>query len=313
MQRIAFLIYPGFQVMSLAAMSVFEFANIHAGEKIYDISYVSETGGPIMSSIGMTVASEAFGDPGFDTLLVAGAPGPTFPTEGEIDFVRQALTASRRLASICTGAYVLAEAGILDGRRATTHWLVASDIRKRYPKIQLDEDRIFVIDGSVWSSAGMTAGVDLALAMVEKDFGAELAKWVAKKLVVYHRRAGGQSQFSALLEMEPKSDRIQSALAYAKRNLHTALSVEQLAEAAHLSPRQFSRAFREETGQSPAKAVENLRVEAARLMMEQGRHSVDVVARETGFADGERMRRAFLRAFGQPPQAIRRSARGAEL
>jgi transcriptional regulator GlxA family with amidase domain len=313
MQRIAFMIYPGFQVMSLAAMSVFEFANIDAGEKIYDISYVSETGGPIVSSIGMTVASEAFGDPGFDTLLVAGAPGPAEPTDGEIDFVRKALAASRRLASICTGAYVLAEAGVLDGRRATTHWAVASDIRRRYPRIQLEEDRIFVIDGSVWSSAGMTAGVDLALAMVEKDFGAELAKAVAKKLVVYHRRAGGQSQFSALLEMEPKSDRIQSALAYAKQNLHTPLSVEQLADAAHLSPRQFSRAFRAETGQSPAKAVENLRVEAARLMMEQGRHSVDVVARETGFADGERMRRAFLRAFGQPPQSIRRSARGAEL
>jgi transcriptional regulator GlxA family with amidase domain len=145
--------------------------------------------------------------------------------------------------------------------------------------------------------------------MVEKDLGAEVARSVAKKLVVYHRRAGGQSQYSALLELEPKSDRIQSALAYAKKNLHTPLSVEQLAEAAHLSPRQFSRAFHAETGQSPAKAVENLRVEAARLMMEQGRHPIDVVARETGFADRDRMRRAFLRAFGQPPQVMRRNAR----
>jgi transcriptional regulator GlxA family with amidase domain len=154
----------------------------------------------------------------------------------------------------------------------------------------------------------MSAGIDLALAMVEKDLGVEVARAVAKKMVVYHRRAGGQSQFSALLELEPKSDRIQSALVYARRNLQTSLSVEQLAEAAHLSPRQFSRAFRTETGQSPAKAVENLRVEAARLMMEQGRHSIDIVARETGFADRERMRRAFLRAFGQPPQVIRRNA-----
>jgi transcriptional regulator GlxA family with amidase domain len=159
----------------------------------------------------------------------------------------------------------------------------------------------------------MTAGVDLALAMVEKDLGADVARLVAKKLVVYHRRAGGQSQYSALLELEPKSDRIQSALAYAKRNLHMPLSVEQLADAAHLSPRQFSRAFRAETGQSPAKAVEHLRVEAARLMMEQGRHPIDTVARETGFADRERMRRAFLRAFGQPPQVIRRNARVAAL
>jgi transcriptional regulator GlxA family with amidase domain len=218
------------------------------------------------------------------------------------------LTASRRVASICTGAFFLADAGVLDGRRATTHWYVARELRKRYPNIRMEEDRIFIIDGSVWTSAGMTAGVDLALAMVEKDLGAEVARAVARKLVVYHRRAGGQSQFSALLELEPKSDRIQRALVHARSNLKSALSVEELAEAAHLSPRQFSRAFRAETGQSPAKAVENLRLEAARLMMEQGRHPIDVVATETGFADRERMRRAFLRAFGQPPQAIRRNA-----
>src|SRR6266853_316154 len=131
-----------------------------------------------------------------------------------------------------------------------------------------------------------------------------MARAVARQLVVYHRRTGGQSQFSALLELEPKSDRIQSALAYAKRNLDKPLTAAQLAKAAHLSPRQFSRAFRAETGQSPAKAVENLRVEAARLMMEQSRHSIDVIARQTGFADRYRMRRAFLRALGQPPQVI---------
>jgi transcriptional regulator GlxA family with amidase domain len=157
--------------------------------------------------------------------------------------------------------------------------------------------------------AGMTAGIDLALAMVEQDLGADIARGVARHLVVYHRRAGGQSQYSTLLELEPKSDRIQSALAYAKRNLHAPLAVEQLAKAAHLSPRQFSRAFRAETGQSPAKAVENLRLEAARLMMEQSRHPIEVIARQTGFADRDRMRRAFLRAFGQPPQAMRRNGR----
>ena len=175
--------------------------------------------------------------------------------------------------------------------------------------MKVEEDRIFIIDGSVWTSAGMTAGIDLALAMVEKDLGADVARAVARQLVVYHRRAGGQSQFSALLELEPKSDRIQNALAYAKRNLDKPLTVGHLADAAHLSPRQFSRAFHAETGQSPAKAIENLRVEAARLMMEQSRHPIDVVARQTGFADRDRMRRAFLRAFGQPPQAIRRNGR----
>jgi transcriptional regulator GlxA family with amidase domain len=175
--------------------------------------------------------------------------------------------------------------------------------------VKVEEDRIFIIDGPVWTSAGMTAGIDLALAMIEKDLGADVARAVARRLVVYHRRAGGQSQFSALLELEPKSDRIQSALAYAKRNLHKPLTVGQLAAAAHLSPRQFSRAFRAETGQSPAKAVENLRIEAARLIMERSRHPIDVIARQTGFADRDRMRRAFLRAFGQPPQVIRRNAR----
>jgi transcriptional regulator GlxA family with amidase domain len=134
----------------------------------------------------------------------------------------------------------------------------------------------------------------------------EIARNVARKMVLFHRRAGGQSQFSALLELEPKSDRIQSALTYARRNLRTLVSVDQLAEAAHLSPRQFSRAFRAETGQSPAKAIESLRLEAARVMMEEGRHPIEVVARETGFASRERMRRAFLRAYGQPPQVMRR-------
>src|ERR1700732_689602 len=136
------------------------------------------------------------------------------------------------------------------------------------PKVKVEADRIFIVDGPVWTSAGMTAGIDLALAMIEQDLGAHVARAVARQLVVYHRRAGGQSQFSALLELEPKSDRIQSALAYAKRNLDKPMTVGQLAAAAHLSPRQFSRAFRAETGQSPAKAVENLRVEAARRMME---------------------------------------------
>lgn len=308
MQKIAFLIYPDFQFMGLAAATVFEFANFEVPEPIYEISYISETGGPIPTSLGMALDTEAFRRADFDTVIVCGGNGVVDASPGVIDFVRLALTQSRRLASICTGAYVLADAGILDGRQVTTHWAYARDLQERFPKVRMKEDRIFIVDGSVWTSAGMTAGIDLALAMVEKDLGADLARALAKKLVLHHRRAGGQSQFSALLEMDAKSDRIQSALAYARDNLHTALSVEQLADAAHLSPRQFSRAFRSETGQSPAKAVENLRVEAARLMMEQGRHPIDVVARETGFADRERMRRAFLRAFGQPPQAIRRNA-----
>ena len=230
-------------------------------------------------------------------------------TPGLIEFARHSLQTARRLAAPCTGAFILAESGLLDGRRATTHWFFARQLRERFPAVRVEEDRIFIVDGTVWTSAGMTASIDLALAMVEKDHGQDVARSVARKLVVYHRRAGGQSQFSALLELDPKSDRIQKSVNYAKANLRSVLSVEELADAAGLSARQFSRAFRSETGQSPAKAVENLRVEAARLLMEQGRHSMDVIAEETGFADSDRMRRAFLRTLGQPPQTIRRNAR----
>ncbi|HLZ65972.1 MAG TPA: GlxA family transcriptional regulator [Aliidongia sp.] len=309
MQRIGFIVFPGYQVMGLAVISVFEFANMTAGEPVYEVRLLSEAGGPVRASIGMSIDTHPFDDTAYDTLIVGGGTEIEPSTPGLIRFVRQALGRCRRVAATCTGAFVLAEAGVLDGRRATTHWFHARDLQAQFPKVKMEEDRIFINDGPVWTSAGATAGVDLALALVEQDLGAEHARSVARKLVVYHRRAGGQSQFSALLELEPKSDRIQSALAYARRNLHTPLSVAQLAEAAHLSPRQFSRAFQAETGQSPAKAVENLRLEAARLMMEQSRHPIDAVAQQTGFADRDRMRRAFLRAFGQPPQAIRRNAR----
>jgi transcriptional regulator GlxA family with amidase domain len=309
MQRIGFALFPGFQMMSLAAASVFEFANPLLPKPMYEVSYLSETGGPVAGSFGLTVHTQKFGRRPLDTLVVGGAAGVAPSMPALLRFVRKAAQSSRRVASICTGAFILAEAGLLDGRRATTHWLFARELQQRFPRVKMEEDRIFIIDGQIWTSAGMSAGIDLALAMVEKDLGADIARNVAQQLVVYHRRAGGQSQFSALLELEPKSDRIQIALTYAKSHLKSPLSVEELAAAANLSPRQFSRAFRAETGQSPAKAVEHLRVEAARLMMEQTRHPIEVVARETGFADRERMRRAFLRAFGQPPQVMRRLGR----
>jgi transcriptional regulator GlxA family with amidase domain len=309
MQRIGFIVFPGFQVMSFAVMSVFEFANLELSQPLYEVQLLSETGGSIRTSIGISIPAKSFDDVSLDTLIVGGGTAIEPSTPGLIEFLRTSLGRYRRVAATCTGAFVLAEAGLLDGRRATTHWFHARDLQARYPKIKLEEDRIFIADGPVWTSAGMTAGIDLALALVEQDLGADVARAVARKLVVYHRRAGGQSQFSALLELQPKSDRIQNALTYAKSNLAQPLTVVQLAKAAHLSPRQFSRAFHAETGQSPAKAVENLRVEAARLMMEQSRHPIDIVARQTGFADRDRMRRAFLRAFGQPPQVIRRNAR----
>lgn len=310
MQRVDFVTHPGFNVLSLSMLTVFEFANLAAEKPVYEVALVSEGGGPVRSSLGVVVETAAVADSTCDTLIVAGSTGIAVPTPSLVGLLRRAPDRHRRIVATCTGAFLLAEAGLLDGRRATTHWLYARELATRFPKIKVEDDRIFIGEGPVWTSAGATAGIDLALALVEQDLGVEIGRTVAKNLVIYHRRTGGQSQFSGLLELEPKSDRIQKALTYARRNLHTPLSVPQLADAANLSPRQFSRAFQAETGQSPAKAVERIRVEAARLMMEQSRHPIEVVARETGFADRDRMRRAFLRTFGQPPQAIRRAAGG---
>lgn len=309
MLTIGFVLPRHFQIMGLAAASAFELANVSAGERLYDMRLLSEEGGAIPNSFDIAIQTRALARQKVDTLLVLGLLQPASTSPGLIRQLRRLASASRRTAAVCTGAFLLGEAGLLDGRRVTTHWLYARQLQKQFPEARVEEDRIYIIDGAIWTSAGMSAGIDLALGMIEKDFGAELARTVAQKLVVYHRRAGGQSQHSALLELDAKSDRIQAALAYARQNLGAPLTVEELAEAAHLSPRQFSRAFRTETGQSPAKAVEQLRVEAARVMVEQSRHTIDEIATQTGFADPERMRRAFLRAFGQPPQFLRRNAR----
>ena len=308
MPAIGFVVFDGFQVMGMAALSAFEVANHTLGRPAYEVQVLSEHGGPVKSSLGFSIDTAPFGRAFHDTTITIGALVVSPSSAGLLDYLRGAAAASRRVAGICTGAFVLAEAGLLDGRRATTHWGHARALQRQYPRVLVEEDRIFSVDGNVWTSAGMSAGVDLALALVEEDFGQDVAKSVARKLVVYLRRAGGQSQFSTLLELEPRSDRVRRALVYAKENLRQDLSVEDLAAAAHLSPRQFSRVFRQETGQSPAKAVEHLRLEAARVMMEEGRHPMEVIARETGFADRERMRRAFLRRYGQPPQVIRRAA-----
>lgn len=309
MLSIGFVLIPGFQIMGLVAASAFELANASAKQRLYEIRLLSEQGGPVINSFGVSIETRALARQKVDTLIVSGLLYPQPSNPALLGQLRKLAGSCRRTTSVCTGAFLLGEAGLLDGRRATTHWLHARDLQKQFPDARVEEDRIFVIDGPIWTSAGMSAGIDLALGLIEKDFGADLARAVAQKLVVHHRRAGGQSQHSALLELDAKSDRIQSALAYARHNLRAALTVEELAAAAHLSPRQFSRAFRTETGQSPAKAVEHLRIEAARVMVEQSRHTIDEIAAETGFSDPERMRRAFLRVFGQPPQVLRRNAR----
>jgi len=313
MKRIAYLLVPDFQVMLFAGLSAFEIANQPVPTPHYDIRLISEAGGNIKSSLGYSVSTDPFDDTPYDTIIVGGSLHIEQASPTLLDFLRNAVATSRRVAAMCTGAFHLAQAGLLDGRRVTTHWAFARQLKAAHPKVMLEEDLIFINDGQIWTSGGMSAGTDLALAMIEKDLGSDAARIVAKKLVLFHRRAGGQLQHSEFLELEGKTDRIQHALAYAKSHLRSELTVEQLAEAANLSQRQFSRAFLKETGRSPAKAVEALRVEAARALVEQGRLSVDVVARETGFADRDRMRRAFLRAYGQPPQVIQRASRAGRL
>jgi transcriptional regulator GlxA family with amidase domain len=308
--KIGFILFPRISTMSFALCTVFEMANWKLGYPAYELTLVSERGGPVMTSLGNEIQTVSFKRRTFDTIIVAGEhiPEPGSATSGLVNYLRSAAQCGTRIASFCTGAFVLAQAGLLDGRRATTHWILAKQLQRLYPKIRVDMDRIFTVDGPIWSSAGLSAGIDLALALVEENLGREMAHETAKLMVVYHRRAGGQSQHSTLLGLDATSDRVQTALAYAKENLCKRLSVDELAAAAFLSARQFSRIFRDETGQSPAKAIERLRVESARLMMEAGRFSAEEIASKNGFGNRDRMRRSLLRAFEQPPQVVQRTA-----
>jgi transcriptional regulator GlxA family with amidase domain len=316
MHRIGYLLPPGFQVIALGTQAVFEFANLVAGEPFYEIANYSQPGGAVSASLGTTVQTREFSARSrADTWMVVGvinpvsAPSSSSCPPGLLRALLRCSAYARRTVGLCTGAFLLAEAGLLAGRRATTHWSYAAELHKRHPDVRVEPDRIFIEDGPIWTSAGMTAELDLALALVEQDLGGELARSVAQRLVMHQRRSGGQSQHSEILALAPKSDRIQRALEYARGNLGRQLSVEALAEAANLSPRQFSRVFSAETGQSPANAVERLRLEAARLMVEQSRHPLEVIARETGFRDRRHLREAFMRGFGRPPQALRRDGR----
>jgi transcriptional regulator GlxA family with amidase domain len=308
MRTIGLVLLPDFSVMSFSALSVFEIANKRAGEALYDIHVLSESGGMIQSSIGMQVATRQMGNIELDTLMV-GAGIHVSDTPARVrDYLLDSVSSTRRLTSICLGAFALGEAGLLDGRRATTHWRYADELQARFPECQVQADRIFVADQGIWTSAGMSAATDLALGMLESDHGRDFARLVASGLVVNHRRTGGHPQQSVLLELDAYSDKVQSALAYAKSNLHAPLNLTDLAQIACLSPRQFTRVFREETGTTPVKAVDALRLEAAKMLLQQSRHSIEFIAKETGFGNTERMRRAFVRAFGRPAQSFRSDA-----
>jgi transcriptional regulator GlxA family with amidase domain len=309
---IGILIFPDFQLLDAAGpISVFEIAARYAGNPP-STKVVALTPGPVRSSSGVEMLARGFkAARAVSTLIVAGGHGVRAPARcaKTLAFVRGAAKRGTRVASVCSGAYVLAEAGLLDGRRATTHWERTRHFVGAYPKVKLEPDRIFVRDGNIWSSAGITAGIDLSLAMVAEDFGEKIAQNTARQLVLYHRRSGGQSQFSSLLELKAPQGRFGTLLTWARENLDAPLTVEDLAEQAGMSSRHFTRAFIAETGTTPSKAVERLRIEVARQQVQSSSEPIERVALTTGFRDPERMRRAFIRAFGQPPQSLRRLAR----
>jgi transcriptional regulator GlxA family with amidase domain len=312
MHRIGYFLTDGFQVMALGTQSVFEFANVVAKEDIYQITNYSIRGGEVRSSVGATVKTQrASSEALADTWMVSGIVNPSArkTPDDELKFVKAAAGGARRTAGLCTGAFVLAQAGLLEGRRVTTHWAYAELLKTQFPNTRVESDHIFINDGTIWTSAGLSAAMDLALGIVEKDLGQAIANKVARVLVMYHRRSGGQSQHSQMLEIAPRSDRIQATLDYARSNLSSALTVENLAKVAHISERQFSRIFYSETGLSPAKAIEQLRIETARNMVERGHHSLEVIARETGFRDRRHLREVFVRKLGVAPQSLRREAR----
>ncbi|QEL18605.1 GlxA family transcriptional regulator [Limnoglobus roseus] len=293
-------------------MAAFEIAGANVVSGSYRLRVVSPAGGPIMSSSGLVVLTEAVGPKACDTFVVTGGDLSKTPPN-LMSEMRQAIlsgiTGARRVGSVCTGAFFLANADLLNGRRATTHWRHAAQLQRQFPKAKVEGESIFTKDGKVWTSAGISAGIDLALAMIEDDLGRDASRATAQLLVVHYRRPGGQSQFSSLLDLEPESDRMRDVLEYIREHIAEKLSLEHLADVASLSSRQFGRVFFADTGETPAKAVERIRAEVARSKLEGGDESVESIARKVGFADPERMRRAFMRVFGHSPQSIRRMSK----
>lgn len=280
----------------------------------YERHTVSLHGGPVRTEEGVvidTVPFSAFDERAIDTIIVPGASRITElldGLEGTVDWIRQASKRARRTASVCTGAFLLAQAGLLDGKRAATHWGMSDTLEQRYPALAVDREAIFVREKAVWTSAGVTAGIDLALALVEEDCGRTVAMDVARDLVVFMKRPGRQAQHSELLRAQAR-DRagFDELHAWIVDNLHNAdLGVESLAEHARMSARNFARVYKEKTGRTPGKALELFRVEAARRMLEQSGRNLEQIARQCGFGDEDRMRVTFQRHLGMSPSEYRR-------
>lgn len=294
---------------AIGPVEVFHTAGlVRGGAPAYAIEVVAPGGGVVTTRSGLRLLADPLPEPqGIDTLLVAGGEGTRAAARDEelLRWVAAVSAAARRTTSVCTGSFVLAAAGLLDGRRATTHWMWCDLLRRSFPAVTVEDDPIYVRDGSLWTSAGVTAGMDLALALVEDDLGPEVALEVARRLVVFIKRPGGQAQFSAgLAAQAARRDPLRELQAWVVDHLDADLSVPALARRACLSERQFARAFKAETGLTPAAYVEALRVERARLLLHDGA-TVEAAARATGFRSAEVLRRAFHRRIGVAPSAYR--------
>ena len=311
MRRIAILVYDGVQTLDvIGPAEVLGTAARFADKPAYDVQVVAAEAGPVRTSSVGIVAERAFGSlrGPLDTLLIAGGAGVREAARDErtVRWVQAAAKRSRRVASVCSGSFLLAEAGLLDGRRATTHWAYCDLLQRMYPQVEVDPDPIFVRDGNVSTSAGVTAGMDLALAFVEEDLGREVALEVARQLVLFLKRPGGQAQFSAQLAAQlSEREPLRELQLWIADHLDADLSVPALAERAHMSERNFARAFRAGTGMTPAAFVEAARVERARIALESADAPVEAVARGAGFGTVETMRRAFRRRLGVAPADYR--------
>lgn len=316
-RRIVVLAFDGVQSLDVTGpLEVFDAARRHGVEPPYAAEVVGPTAAPLRTSSGMTIVpSRALADVAdpIDTLVVGGGEG-VYDARADVallDAIRRQAARARRVASVCTGTFLLAEAGLLDGRRATTHWARARRLAREYPAITVDADPIFVRDGTVATSAGVTAGIDLCLALVEEDHGRDLALSVARHLVVFLKRPGGQAQFSSHLQGQlADHDAVAEVQGWVPDHLGEDLTVEQLARRAAMSPRHFARVFREQTGATPARWVERVRLEAARRRLEESGAGVEAIARDCGFGTAETMRRTFLRHLRVSPTDYRRRFRG---